>query len=125
MQNLRYEEQEIIALYRQMQVLMTAADTVGLAAILSEDFRLIHMTGYDQPGSEWLEHIRSGQMTYFSSEECSVSARVSGNKAALTGCNRVKANIWGAQGAWPLQLDIELVRHGSQWMMTHARASTF
>jgi ketosteroid isomerase-like protein len=124
MSTLIEDEAAIRALYGDMHRAMVAADTGGLATLLTEDFHLVHMTGYDQPRAEWLAHIDSGRMRYFASREERVTVRVDGDHAQLTGCNQVKADIWGARGTWPLQLDICLIRLGGRWRMSSARAST-
>lgn len=118
-------EQAIHALYCRMNRAMVASDTRTLASMLTNDFHLIHMTGYDQLRAEWLAHIDSGQMRYFDSVEEEVVTQVDGNKATLRGRNRVKANIWGARGTWPLQLDIDLSLCNGQWLMSAARACTY
>jgi ketosteroid isomerase-like protein len=119
------DEAAIAALYSQMHLAMVAADITALAALLTADFHLVHMTGYDQPRAEWLAHIASGRMRYFSSTQERVVVRVDGDNAQLRGRNRVKADIWGTRGTWPLQLDIGLVRRDGRWWMSTARASTY
>lgn len=119
-------EQQLIASYRQMQRFMVAADTRGLKPLLADDFTLVHMTGYAQPRDEWLAHIDNGRMRYFSSDEVEVAViKVDGSLATLRGRNRVKASIWGAQGTWPLQLDVEFTLVNDRWLMRHASASTY
>jgi hypothetical protein len=119
-------EQQLISAYRQMQRFMVAADTRSLKPLLTDDFTLVHMTGYAQPRDEWLEHIDNGRMRYFSAEEKDVAVlKFAGQRATLRGRNLVKANIWGAQGTWPLQLDIEFALIDGRWLMRHASASTY
>ena len=115
----------IAALYSQMHQAMVTADITALATLLTDDFHLVHMTGYDQPRAGWLAHIASGRMRYFSSAQEQVVVRVDGDSAKLRGRNRVKADIWGARGTWPLQLDIGLVRRDGRWWMCAAHASTY
>lgn len=119
------EQQAVHALYSRMHRAMVASDTRLLASMLTDDFHLVHMTGYDQPRAEWLAHIESGQMRYHSSVEEDVVVKVDGNKATVRGRNRVNANIWGTGGTWPLQLDIDLSLHDGQWLMSAARATTY
>ena len=119
------DETTIRAMYGQMHRALVAADTRALAALLTEDFHLIHMTGYDQPRVEWLSHIDSRRMRYFSSVEEEVDVQVDGDSAKIRGRNRVSADIWGARGSWPLQLDIRLSRQEGRWQMSAARASTY
>jgi len=125
MQLLTEDEGAIAGLYSQMHLAMVAADIEALAPLLTDDFHLVHMTGYDQPRAEWLAHIASGRMRYFSSTQEQVIVRIDGDSAQLTGRNRVKADICGARGTWPLQLDIGLVRRDGRWWMSTARASTY
>lgn len=119
-------EQQLITAYREMHRFMLASDTRSLKVLLADDFTLVHMTGYAQPGVEWLADMDGGRMRYFSSEEDEVAAiKVEGLRATLCGRNRVKANIWGAQGTWPLQMDIQFVLVSGRWLMRHAVASTY
>jgi len=115
----------LVTAYRRLQEAMLEGDTSALQALLSQDFILVHMTGYAQPRSEWLQHIESGKMRYFSSTEDSVSVTVKGHTAKLRGRNKVRADIWGAQGTWSLQLDIDFQFRDDRWLMTHARASAY
>ncbi len=43
---------------------MVDADTERLDGILDDDYVAIHIGGYRQPKSEWLEQIRAGEMSY-------------------------------------------------------------
>jgi hypothetical protein len=118
-------ENRLIEMYRRMHTCMVQGDTAALDALLAPGFRLVHMTGYDQPRIEWLSQIQSGRMRYFTSQEEAVTVEVAGGTAFLHGQNRVNADIWGARGTWPLQLDIDFVCHGGKWLMSHATASTY
>lgn len=119
------DDGEIRALYRELHRAMVAADTRALVALLTADFHLVHMTGYNQSRAEWLSHIDEGRMRYFSSVEEELVVQVDGDRASLRGRSRVSADIWGACGNWPLQLDIRLVRHQGRWWMSAARACTY
>ena len=119
------EQQAIHALYSRMHRAMVTSDTRTLASMLTDDFHLVHMTGYDQPRAEWLAHIESGQMRYHDSAEEEVVIKVDGSQATLRGRNRVNANIWGARGIWPLQLDIDLSLRDGRWLMSAAQATTY
>ena len=119
-------EQQLIAAYRQMYRFMVAANARGLKGLLTDDFVLVHITGYTQPRDEWLAHIDSGRMRYFAEDEDAIpTVKIEGQRASLRGHNRVKANIWGAQGTWPLQLDIDFVLDKGTWHMKRARATTY
>ncbi|MBL8276026.1 MAG: nuclear transport factor 2 family protein [Pelomonas sp.] len=125
MPNDSLETRTWIAAYRRMHVAMVEADTAALRRLLTKDFVLIHMTGYAQSGTEWLRHIESGKMLYFSSVEESVTILGTGANRRLRGQNRVQADIWGARGTWPLQLEIDFSQMGAHWLMSRASASTY
>ena len=119
------DRQAVIELYREMNRAMVAADVDALNKMLVPGYTLTHITGYKQTRAEWLAQVQSGQMRYFRIEEASVDAHVQGERATLTGRARTHARIWGAQGQWPLQLQIELRKSGGQWLMEKAVASTY
>lgn len=118
-------QKAIIAIYRKMYRAMLESDSDQLSLLLSDGFYLVHMTGYEQAGEEWLAQIRPGEMRYLHSVEESVAVDVMGQTARLTGRNRVKANIWGARGTWPLQLEIDFVWTEGRWLLAAAYASTY
>lgn len=119
-------EASIIAAYRQMQRMMLDADVDGLDGLLTRDFVLVHMTGYPQSREEWLNDVKTGRMKYFTSrEERIFHAEVSASQAKLVGRNEVRADIWGMQGTWPLQLDVEFRIESGRWKIASAKASTY
>lgn len=111
--------------YRQMHAAMLSADTHTLRSLISADFVLVHMTGYAQSGTEWLQHIDNGRMRYFTSEEESVELLGSGEQRRLRGRNWVRANIWGTHGTWPLQMLVDFRLQQGRWLMVKATASTY
>lgn len=114
-----------ITAYRQMHSAMLNADTPSLRRLLTRDFVLVHITGYAQPCAEWLEHIAAGRMRYRTSTEESVVVKQDGQRYWLRGRNRVQADIWGAQGTWPLEMAIDFRREQGRWLMSRAVASTY
>jgi len=93
--------------------------------LLTDDFTLTHMTGYQQPRAEWLADVRSGEMTYHSIEDVEVSIDVSGGFPVLTARTRTDATIWGGSGTWPLQLRIEFVVIGTTCLAANTVASVW
>ena len=118
------DRQAVIELYREMNRAMVAADIDALDKMLAPGYTLTHITGYKQTRAEWLAQVKSGEMRYFGTEETSVDARIHGDTATLAGRARTTANIWGAQGTWPLQLEIDLRKLDGRWLMEKAVATT-
>lgn len=117
--------QAFIDLYRQLQRAMVDADTFTLNRILSTDFHLVHMTGYDQTRAEWLAHMDNASMRYFSSREEAIEIDQSGPQPTLIGRNLVSADIWGMAGTWRLQLALRFVQQDGRWQIRDALASTY
>jgi ketosteroid isomerase-like protein len=113
------------ASYAAQREAMVAGDADALGALLTEDFTLVHMTGYRQPRAEWLADVRSGAMTYHSMEDVEVSVDLSGDAPVVTARTPTAATIWGASGTWPLQLRISFAHDGSGWVAAGTVASTW
>jgi hypothetical protein len=102
---------------------MVAGDADALDALLADGCTLTQMSGYRQPGEEWLADVRSGGMTYHAVEDVEVSVDVSGEFPVLTARTRTEATIWGAHGTWPLQLRMQFPQDGSGWLAENTAAS--
>lgn len=120
-------EEILKQLYRQVNDAMVAKDTKKLAELLEPDTVLIHMTGYVQPVTEWLEQIDTGDMIYYSWQEDAIkNIKINGNTASLVGQSRVKARIWGAGPAtWRLQIKMEFENVDGKWKIIKQTASTY
>ena len=104
---------------------MVAGDADALSALLAPGFTLTHMTGYRQPGAEWLADVRSGAMTYHAVEDVEVVVDVDDATPVLTARSRTEATIWGTYGTWPLRLRIRFTRVGGSWLAAGTVASTW
>ncbi|SDL27842.1 nuclear transport factor 2 family protein [Streptococcus equinus] len=120
-------EEILKQLYRQVNDAMVAKDTKKLAELLEPDTVLIHMTGYVQPVTEWLEQIDIGDMIYYSWQEDAIkNIKINGNTASLIGQSRVKARIWGAgPSTWRLQIKMEFENVDGKWKIIKQTASTY
>ena len=111
--------------YHAQRDAMVAGDADALAVLLADGFTLTHMTGYRQPGAEWLADVRSGEMTYHTVEDVEVLVDVDCPDPVITARTRTEATIWGAHGTWPLQLRIRFTRVGGAWLASDTVASTW
>lgn len=114
-------------LYRQVNQAMVDKDIAKLEELLKADTVLVHMTGYKQPVSEWLDQIKSEEMKYYSwKEEAIKDIVIDGDKASLIGQSRVKALIWdGGPHTWPLQIKMYFEKVDGQWEIVKQIASTY
>ena len=111
--------------YEAQRQAMVAGDADALGVLLTDDFRLTHMTGHQQPKAEWLADVRSGEMTYHSMEDVEVSVDLSGESPMVTARTRTEATIWGGSGTWPLQLRIRFVVVGTTCLAADTVASVW
>lgn len=118
----RRTEDEILGVYRSQNRAMIAADTTLLDSILDDDFVAIHINGYKQPKSEWLEQVRSRQMEYHHIEEQAARVTVSEDEAILETTAIVDATIYGSHASWPLQSTTAFKRIAGRWRATSSRA---
>lgn len=114
-------------LYRQVNQAMVAKDRNTLENLLVPDTFLVHMTGYVQSVSEWLDQIDSEEMKYYSWQESMIKdVHIEGNHASLIGESRVKARIWGSGPTiWNLQMTVFFEKNNGEWKITRQVASDF
>lgn len=120
------DEQQIVALYREMYRYMILKDTASLGKMLSDDFFLVHMTGMRQSKQDYLRAIANGTLNYYSEELDAAPVHIEGDHARIKGQSRVNAAVFGGgRHTWRLQLDITLNHVGDDWILTGARAFTY
>ncbi|SUO90207.1 nuclear transport factor 2 family protein [Streptococcus uberis] len=114
-------------LYRQVNQAMVDRDVTTLSDLLQEETELIHMTGFHQPISEWLDQIARGDMSYYSWQEDAIKdVTIHGNYGSLIGQSRVKARIWGmGPTTWRLQVKMEFEKVDGEWQIIRQIASTY
>lgn len=101
---------------------MRAGDTAALDSLLTEDFTLTHMTGYQQAKQEWLDEMADGLFIYHSIEL--VSLTVEGD--VITARTITDATVYGGRGTWRLQLKQRFARGlADDWLASESVATTF
>lgn len=119
------DEAQVLAVVRQLAVLMIERDTVAMNGILDEHYTLTHMTGYVQPKAEWFNEVMKESMKYYSANEVNHNVTVNGNKATVIMQNLVDARIWGSRNTWRLQQRLALEKRNGKWIILNSVASTF
>ncbi|MCQ6269333.1 nuclear transport factor 2 family protein [Pseudarthrobacter sp. R1] len=119
------DEAAVLEVNRERSRLLVEQRTDELDELLSPDFVAVHITGYEQTKTEWLDQIQSGQMRYHSFEEVSTTVTIDGDSAVAVTRNLVDATIYGSRGTWPLESTTTYVRDGGTWKAQHSRATTY
>jgi hypothetical protein len=101
---------------------MVDSNTVGIAALTTDDFVLVHLTGYQQPRAEWFDVVESGEFDYhrITPDPGSISIDVDGASAAMKGRGGFDATIYGTLRVWPLAFDLKWLLAGRSWRLSHA-----
>ncbi|WP_343947399.1 nuclear transport factor 2 family protein [Rothia terrae] len=105
---------------------MVTGDTEKIAEFITDDFVLVHITGYEQPGEEWLREMGQGQFIYHGArEQTEPTLTVSGNSAQLSSRIITDATVYGSRNNWHLAFTIDFVQQGGSWLLARNQARTW
>lgn len=102
---------------------MQAGDTEALLRLTGAAFTLTHITGYVQPGEEWLAQMRQGQFVYHSIDVRDLRVMMNDESAHLIARTLTDARVYGGRNEWRLQLALDYIRLGDRWIAEHAIAT--
>ena len=121
------DEKELIrGLYKKYWRYMIDKDAEGLRSLMAGDYYLLHMTGLKQSAEVFLRGLLDGTFNYYSAEHDSIDVEINGDRASMTGRNRVVAAVYGGRkSSWRLQGDFTLRKEEGVWRFTSSRASTY
>lgn len=122
------DEQVCAQLYRDLCDASMRKDADGIAAVLADDYALVHMTGMRQGKRAYINAVCDGTLNYYSAEHDAIEVRVSpdGRSATIRGRSRVNAAVFGGgRHTWRLQQDLKAVKRDGSWFLVESRASTY
>ena len=122
------DEEMCAQLYRDLCDASMRKDADGIAAVLADDYALVHMTGMRQSKRAYIEAVCDGTLNYYSTEHDSIDVTVApdGERATICGRSRVNAAVFGGgRHTWRLQLLFHLHKDNSGWLFTRSEASTY
>jgi uncharacterized protein (TIGR02246 family) len=115
-------------LYRDLCEASIRKDADGMAAVLADDYALVHMTGMRQSARDYIAAVLDGTLNYYSADHESVEVTIApdGLHAAIRGCSRICAAVFGGRRhTWRLQQDLRAEKRNGAWLLTESRASTY
>ncbi|MBO7702123.1 MAG: nuclear transport factor 2 family protein [Eggerthellaceae bacterium] len=122
------DEELCAQLYRDLCDASMRKDAVGMAAVLADDYALVHMTGMRQSKRAYIEAVLDGTLNYHTTEHDSIEVRITadGDHAAICGRSRVNAAVFGGgRHTWRLQQDLKAEKRDGTWLLVESRASTY
>jgi hypothetical protein len=99
-----------------------------MAAVLADDYALVHMTGMRQPKRAYIASVVDGTLNYYSTEHDSIEVSIDpdGKHASIRGRSRVNAAVFGGgRHTWRLQQDLQAEKRDGVWLLTESYASTY
>lgn len=115
----------VIANYQAQHAALVAGDYDALGKLLSDGFTRTHFTGRNMTKAQWLKQLSSGDLTYHSFEEISVTVEVDGSRASLVSRTISDATLYGERKHWRIQLRQTFLRDAGVWHVTHSTATTW
>lgn len=100
-----------------------AGDTDRLRQLVDGGFTLTHITGYVQPGQEWLTQMRQGQFVYHRITVSALGVNVAGDAATAEARTLTDARVYGSRNEWPLHLALDYALRDGRWIAGRAVAS--
>lgn len=122
------DEEACAQLYRDLCDASMRKDAAGMAAVLADDYVLVHMTGMRQGKQAYIQAVRDGTLNYYSTEHDSIDVDVAddGNAATIRGRSRVNAAVFGGgRNTWCLQQRLKAEKRNGAWLLVESRASTY
>jgi hypothetical protein len=116
-------EQSVEQAFAAFVEAMQAGEPDTLRRLIGQGFTLTHITGYVQPGDEWLTEMQQGQFVYHRITVQNISAIVNGDTARLVARTLTDARVYGSRNVWRLQLALDCARRGDLWTAERAVAT--
>ena len=101
-------------------------DLIKLGEILSDDYVLVHMTGMKQTKEDYLDSVKSGELSYFESKHESIDVNVNGDDATIIGKTKTLASPFGTSKSWwSVRQDLKAKKIDGKWILVYSKASSY
>ena len=101
-------------------------DLIKLGEILSDDYVLVHMTGMKQTKEDYLDSVKSGELSYFESKHESIDVNVNGDDATIIGKTKTLASPFGTSKSWwSVRQDLKAKKIDGKWILMYSKASSY
>ena len=101
-------------------------DLIKLGEILSDDYVLVHMTGMKQTKEDYLDSVKSGELSNFESKHESIDINVNGDDATIIGKTKTLASPFGTSKSWwNLRQDLKAKKIDGKWILMYSKASSY
>ncbi len=101
-------------------------DLIKLGEILSDDYVLVHMTGMKQTKEDYLDSVKSGELSYFESKHESIDVNVNGDDATIIGKTKTLASPFGTSKSWwNLRQDLKAKKIDGKWILMYSKTSSY
>lgn len=102
---------------------MQAGDTERLRDLVSGGFTLTHITGFLQPGQEWMAEMRRGQFVYHRITVNALGVNLARDAATVEARTLTDARVYASRNEWQLHLALDYALRDGRWIAGRAVAS--
>ena len=121
--NMSEEKQQILAVYQRINDAMVNKDTETLDNIFDDNYKFVHMSGYQQSKQEWLKQIENEEMRYFKIMPQKTTITINGNTAILSCDTKIDARIYGFRNTWSMRVKMYFEKRGEGWYPVNSSES--
>jgi ketosteroid isomerase-like protein len=118
------DKQKILAVYQRIDDAMVNKDTKALDNIFDDDYKFVHMSGYQQSKQEWLKQIENEEMRYYKTMPQKTTITVDGNTAILIRDTKIDARIYGTRNTWSMRVEMHFEKRGDNWYPVNSSKAT-
>jgi ketosteroid isomerase-like protein len=117
-------KQKILTVYHRIDDAMVNKDTESLDNLFDDDYKFVHMSGYQQSKQEWLEQIENEEIRYFKTMPQKTNITIYGNTAILICDTKIDARIYGTRNTWSMKVEMHFEKHVDNWYPVNSSKST-
>jgi Domain of unknown function (DUF4440) len=103
---------------------MVNKDTETLDSLFDDDYKFVHMSGFQQSKQEWLGKIENEEMRYFKTMPQTTTITIDGNTAILICDTKIDARIYGTRNTWSMKVEMHFEKRGDNWYPVNSSKST-
>ena len=109
------QENELLNDFIKFIQAMISKDKSGMDSFLDPSFVLIHMSGNEEPKSQFTSDVMGGVLNYFHSKIINPQIKINNNYAEMNADVNLDAKVYGMKGNWTLHSHNTFQKKNGKW----------
>ena len=109
------QENELLNGFVNFIQAIISKDKQGMDSFLDSSFVLIHMSGNEEPKSQYISDVMGGVLNYFHSKIINPQIKINNNYAEMNADVNLDAKVYGMKGNWTLHSRNTFIKKNGQW----------